>query len=102
MSDCLLNLFVPGLVILNVLVTLFFVRPLSHDGMRDEDEKVSSEHAHSSLIIILSTFPQRQFRECIAAHGYDVGRMGLGSVAQADSFGEVPGDPGKEDGKAIE
>lgn len=29
-----------GLAVLSALVTFFFIRPLSHDGMIEEDEKV--------------------------------------------------------------
>ncbi|QRW03638.1 Sugar (and other) transporter [Ceratobasidium sp. AG-Ba] len=58
-----------GLAVFSALVTLFFIRPLSHDGMQDEDEK---------------------FREYLAAHGYDTTKMGLSSVSDVDSVGEVP------------
>jgi hypothetical protein len=37
-------------------VTFFFIRPLSHDGMTEEDQK---------------------FREYLSAHGYDTSQMGL-------------------------
>ncbi|KAH7927907.1 MFS general substrate transporter [Leucogyrophana mollusca] len=47
-----------GLAILSALVTFFLVKPLSHDGMREEDEK---------------------FREYLEANGFDVSLMGLGS-----------------------
>ncbi|KAI0329084.1 metabolite transporter [Cubamyces sp. BRFM 1775] len=45
-----------GLAIFSALVTFFFIRPLSHDGMAEED---------------------RQFREYLEAHGYDTSQMGL-------------------------
>ncbi|CDO75797.1 hypothetical protein BN946_scf184934.g12 [Trametes cinnabarina] len=45
-----------GLAIVSALVTFFFVRPLSHDCMAEED---------------------RQFREYLEAHGYDTSQMGL-------------------------
>ncbi|KDQ14967.1 hypothetical protein BOTBODRAFT_187665 [Botryobasidium botryosum FD-172 SS1] len=45
-----------GLAALNALITLFFIRPLSHDGMAEEDMK---------------------FREYLEAHGYDTSQMGL-------------------------
>ncbi|KAG8745140.1 hypothetical protein FRC10_008752 [Ceratobasidium sp. 414] len=58
-----------GLAILSALITFFFIRPLSQDGMRDEDEK---------------------FREYLVAHGYDTSKMGLASASDVDSVGEVP------------
>jgi len=45
-----------GLAVLSALITYFFVRPLSHDGMLEED---------------------RLFREYLQAHGYDISRMGF-------------------------
>lgn len=45
-----------GLAILSALITYFFIRPLSHDGMLEED---------------------RLFREYLEAHGYDVSLMGF-------------------------
>ncbi|EGN99154.1 hypothetical protein SERLA73DRAFT_182000 [Serpula lacrymans var. lacrymans S7.3] len=45
-----------GLAILSALVTFFLVKPLSHDGMIEEDEK---------------------FREYLEAHGFDTSTMGL-------------------------
>ncbi|KAG8708476.1 hypothetical protein FRC08_018865, partial [Ceratobasidium sp. 394] len=58
-----------GLAVFSALITFFFIRPLSHDGMRDEDEK---------------------FRAYLAAHGYDTSKMGLSSASDVDSVGEVP------------
>ena len=54
-----------GLAIFSALVTFFFIRPLSHDGMADEDEK---------------------FRQYLAANGYDTSQLGL--VSEATSFQE--------------
>ncbi|CAE6533087.1 unnamed protein product [Rhizoctonia solani] len=53
-----------GLAILSALITLAFIRPLSHDGMIDEDIK---------------------FREYLAKHGYDTSKMGLASTSDVDS-----------------
>ncbi|KAG8691442.1 hypothetical protein FRC11_003949 [Ceratobasidium sp. 423] len=53
-----------GLAILSALITLEFIRPLSHDGMVDEDAK---------------------FREYLAEHGYDTSKMGLASTNDVDS-----------------
>ncbi|KAG9128385.1 hypothetical protein FRC07_014798 [Ceratobasidium sp. 392] len=58
-----------GLAVFSALITFFFIRPLSHDGMKDEDEK---------------------FRAYLAAHGYDTTKMGLSSASDVDSVGEVP------------
>ncbi|CAE6470669.1 unnamed protein product [Rhizoctonia solani] len=53
-----------GLAILSALITLAFIRPLSHDGMMDEDAK---------------------FREYLAKHGYDTSKMGAASTGDVDS-----------------
>jgi len=45
-----------GLAILSALITLFFIRPLTHDGLVEEDTL---------------------FREYLEAHGYDTSRMGF-------------------------
>ncbi|KAI9508538.1 major facilitator superfamily domain-containing protein [Russula earlei] len=45
-----------GLAIFSALVTLFFIRPLSHDGLVEEDAK---------------------FREYLESHGYDTSKMGF-------------------------
>lgn len=45
-----------GFAVLSALITLFFIRPLSHDGMVEED---------------------RAFREYLEANGYDTSAMGL-------------------------
>ncbi|TRM64448.1 major facilitator superfamily domain-containing protein [Schizophyllum amplum] len=55
-----------GLAILSALVTYFFIKPLEHDGMLEEDAK---------------------FREYLEANGYDTSQMGLvdmGSTASVD------------------
>jgi len=53
-----------GLAILSALVTFFFIRPLSHDGMAAEDQA---------------------FREYLRANGYNTDQMGFTDV---DSFSE--------------
>jgi len=45
-----------GLAILSALITFFFIRPLTHDGLMEED---------------------MLFREYLEAHGYDTSRMGF-------------------------
>ncbi|KAF8638308.1 hypothetical protein AX17_002328 [Amanita inopinata Kibby_2008] len=45
-----------GLAILSALVTFFFIKPLTHDGMAEED---------------------RKFREYLESHGYDTSQMGI-------------------------
>ncbi|KAI0787864.1 metabolite transporter, partial [Fomes fomentarius] len=45
-----------GLAIVSAIITFFFIRPLSHDCMIEED---------------------RKFREYLEAHGYDTSQMGL-------------------------
>ncbi|KIP08049.1 hypothetical protein PHLGIDRAFT_127292 [Phlebiopsis gigantea 11061_1 CR5-6] len=52
-----------GLAVLSALVTFFLIRPLSHDGMVEEDEK---------------------FRAYLEENGYDVSQLGL--VADAAPF----------------
>ncbi|EKM48613.1 uncharacterized protein PHACADRAFT_266256 [Phanerochaete carnosa HHB-10118-sp] len=49
-----------GLAILSAIITFFLIRPLSHDGMAEEDEK---------------------FREYLVENGYDITQLGLGSQA---------------------
>ncbi|ELU40452.1 MFS Git1p-related glycerophosphoinositol and glycerophosphocholine permease [Rhizoctonia solani AG-1 IA] len=56
-----------GLAILSALITLAFIRPLSHDGMMDEDAKVC-------LV-----------QEYLAKHGYDTSKMGAASTGDVDS-----------------
>lgn len=45
-----------ALAIVSAIITFFFIRPLSHDGMAEED---------------------RKFREYLEQHGYDTSQMGL-------------------------
>jgi len=56
-----------GLAIFSALVTFFFIRPLSHDGMAAEDEK---------------------FREYLEANGFDTSLMGTGetTIVADDGF----------------
>ncbi|KAF7970998.1 hypothetical protein HWV62_22253 [Athelia sp. TMB] len=54
-----------GLAILSALITFFFIRPLSHDGMAAEDEA---------------------FRAYLEENGWDTSQMGLG---EEDSVGSV-------------
>ena len=61
LSVMLCNNFLPGLDILSALVTLFFVHPLTHDGMERED---------------------RAFREYLEEHGYDTSKMGLPNYSE--------------------
>jgi len=56
-----------GLAILSALITFFFIRPLSHDGMADEDAK---------------------FREYLADHGFDTSLMGLGENGSTTAVDE--------------
>ncbi|KAF8920235.1 MFS Git1p-related glycerophosphoinositol and glycerophosphocholine permease [Mucidula mucida] len=49
-----------GLAVLSAIITFLFIKPLSHDGMIEED---------------------RAFREYLEANGYDTSAMGLGSAA---------------------
>ena len=51
-----------GLAIFSALTTLLLIRPLSHDGMIEEDEK---------------------FRQYLEEHGYDVTHMGLRSESDS-------------------
>jgi len=55
-----------GLAILSALITFFFIRPLSHDGMQVEDQA---------------------FREYLEAHGFNTSTMGLeeGSLHSIES-----------------
>ncbi|KXN81579.1 hypothetical protein AN958_04418 [Leucoagaricus sp. SymC.cos] len=53
-----------ALALLNAFVTLFFVKPLSHDGLIEED---------------------MAFRKYLEANGYDTAMMGLGSLNDSSS-----------------
>ncbi|RPD61157.1 metabolite transporter [Lentinus tigrinus ALCF2SS1-7] len=53
-----------GLAIFSAIITFFFIRPIEHDGMEDED---------------------RKFREYLEQHGYDTSQMGLGET-ETDSM----------------
>ncbi|PBL03654.1 MFS Git1p-related glycerophosphoinositol and glycerophosphocholine permease [Armillaria gallica] len=53
-----------GLAILSALVTYFFIKPLSHDGMIQEDIA---------------------FRQYLESRGYDTSQMGLGGESQISS-----------------
>ncbi|CCM00079.1 uncharacterized protein FIBRA_02106 [Fibroporia radiculosa] len=57
-----------GLAVLSALITLFFIKPLTHDGMEEED---------------------RKFREYLEENGYDTSQMGLetGSESWAEETG---------------
>lgn len=57
-----------GLAVFSAIITFFFIRPLSHDGMAKEDE---------------------EFRAYLEAHGYDTSLMGLGDE---DSTGSIEED----------
>lgn len=48
-----------ALAIFSAIITYFFIRPLSHDGMAEED---------------------RKFREYLEQNGYDTKQMGLSGV----------------------
>ncbi|KAI0302380.1 major facilitator superfamily domain-containing protein [Multifurca ochricompacta] len=56
-----------GLAVLSALITLFFVRPLTHDGLLEED---------------------KAFREYLESHGYDTSKMGF---VEEDVFWEPSG-----------
>ncbi|TBU49805.1 metabolite transporter [Dichomitus squalens] len=53
-----------ALAIVSAIITFFFIRPLSHDGMAEED---------------------RKFREYLEQHGYDTSQMGLADVTNDTS-----------------
>jgi len=52
-----------GMALLSALVTFFFIRPLTHDGMNAEDAA---------------------FRQYLEDHGYDTSQMGLRDVDSVD------------------
>ncbi|KAJ3889792.1 metabolite transporter [Lentinula edodes] len=68
-----------GLAVLSALITFFFIRPLSHDGMADEDEK---------------------FRQYLEAHGFDTSTMGLGGTGSVTAVDDTTSDE-KVDQKSI-
>ncbi|KAF9466551.1 putative metabolite transporter [Collybia nuda] len=56
-----------GLAILSALITFFFIKPLTQDGMNREDQA---------------------FREYLEAHGYDTSQMGLGDEGDSVASSE--------------
>jgi len=66
-----------GLAILSALITFFFIRPLSRDGLVEED---------------------RLFREYLEAHGYDTSRMGFADPGDEWSQESLPE---KEDAEKV-
>jgi hypothetical protein len=54
-----------GLAVLSALITFFFIRPLSHDGLVEEDGL---------------------FRQYLEAHGYDT--SGMGFVDEGDDWSQ--------------
>ncbi|KAJ4480012.1 putative metabolite transporter [Lentinula aciculospora] len=68
-----------GLAVLSAIVTFLFIRPLSHDGMAEEDEK---------------------FRQYLDAHGFDTSTMGLGGAGSVTAVDDAAMDE-KIDQKSI-
>ena len=69
-------LYFVGLAIFSAIITFLFIRPLSHDGMAEEDRQVSictCSRRRCWLLMLHS----KQFREYLEAHGYDTSQMGL-------------------------
>jgi len=66
-----------GLAILSLLITLFFIRPLTIDGMSKEDE---------------------EFRAYLVANGYDISQMGLHDSDSDSSIVEDLKSPESEKG----
>lgn len=66
-----------GLAILSALITLFFIRPLTHDGMAEED---------------------RKFREYLESNGYDTSQMGLPEAETETSWSDGGSDEKHADG----
>jgi len=72
-----------GLAILSAIVVFFFVKPLTTDGMIQEDQDVSF---FLSLSLSLDDTRDRftifsQFRRYLEEHGYDTSGMGFGDSA---------------------
>lgn len=68
-----------ALAALSALITIFLIRPLSHDGMAEEDEK---------------------FREYLEQHGYDTSQLGLLPDATSTQTESIEKDPSFNDLKA--
>lgn len=64
-----------GLSLLSAIIIFFFLKPISHDGMVEEDRKVRVS-AICALHFLLNSF---QFREYLEENGYDTSLMGIGS-----------------------
>ncbi|TFY82135.1 hypothetical protein EWM64_g1879 [Hericium alpestre] len=70
-----------GLAILSALVTFFFIRPLSADGMAEEDAA---------------------FRQYLEAHGWDTSRMGLADAGETWSQDSLPEKEKEKDIAAVD
>ncbi|KAJ3732129.1 MFS Git1p-related glycerophosphoinositol and glycerophosphocholine permease [Lentinula guzmanii] len=68
-----------GLAVLSAIITFFFIRPLTHDGMAEEDEK---------------------FRQYLEVHGFDTSAMGLGETGSVTAVDETTIDE-KVDQKSV-
>jgi hypothetical protein len=63
-----------GLAILSALITFLFIKPLSHDGMQEEDREVC---VVSCYPLFRCCYILEQFRQYLEANGYDTSQMGL-------------------------
>ena len=70
-----------GLAILSALITFFFIRPLSHDGLVEEDGL---------------------FRQYLEAHGYDTSKMGFVEEGEEWSQKSLPEKEADTDMKVTE
>ena len=75
-----------GFAVLSALITLFFIRPLSHDGMVEEDRAVNESFSIRRISVL--TDWSLQFREYLEANGYDTSAMGL-KPTDSDFAGSV-------------
>jgi MFS family permease len=78
-----------ALAVFSAIITFFFIRPLTTDGMAEEDMKVRQvTRKYCSFVADVGT----QFREYLSEHGYDISQMGLhdeASSSRVDSI-DVP------------
>lgn len=75
-----------GLAILSALITFFFIRPLTTDGMAVEDREVCITFGLQGYLT--NHFSCRQFREYLEANGYDTSTMGLMDTSVESSVEE--------------
>lgn len=75
-----------GLALLNAIVTYFFTKSLTHDGLVEEDRAV---RPYNLAKMNFGTYLSLQFRQYLEDNGYDTSQMGLLDSSTTASRAEV-------------